>query len=119
MFEDIEKQIGFTLPNDYKFFLENYEGFEDFIGHEFVALWDMNEILMRNRESGIFKHLPLTIAIGNNPSSEFIGIEFVDNHKYRIVLSPFIDLDTQYHIEIGNSFTDFLFRLDNGKKWFE
>ena len=118
-FEEIEQQIGFSLPADYKFFLDNYSEYEEFVGPELVSLWDTDELLTRNKETGIFDNLPLTIGIGNNPSSEFIAIEFLDNKEYRVVLSPFIDLDKQYHIDIGNSFTDFFVRLDKGKEWFD
>jgi hypothetical protein len=75
-------------------------------------------LLLRNREIGIFNNLPLTIAIGNNGSSEFIAIELMDDNQHRIVLSPYIDLDKEYHINIGSSFTDFFTRLDNGRDWF-
>jgi hypothetical protein len=33
------------------------------------------------------------------------------------VLSPFL-IEEEAHIEIGNSFTDFLERLENGIEWF-
>jgi len=118
-FEEVENQIGFPLPNDYKFYLDNYGECEEFVGSELVNLWDFDELLSRNKETGIFDNLPLTLGIGNNPSSEFIAIEFTNNKNYRIVLSSFIDLDKQYHIDIGSSFTDFFVRLDNGKKWFD
>ena len=118
-FEEIENQIGFPLPDDYKFYLDNYREFEEFVGPELVNLWNIDELLSRNKDTGIFENLPLTLGIGNNPSSEFIAIEFMDNKTYRIVLSPFIDLDKQYHIDIGNSFTDLFVRLDNGKEWFD
>ena len=118
-FVEIENQIGFPLPDDYKFYLDNYGEYEEFVGPELVSLWDFDELLSRNKDTGILDNLPLTLGIGNNPSSEFIAIEFIDNKNYRIVLSPFIDLDKQYHIDIGNSFTDFFVRLDNGKEWFD
>ncbi len=117
-FKEIENLIGFPLPDDYKFYLDNFGEYEEFVGPELVNLWDIDELLSRNKDTGIFDNLPLTLGIGNNPSSEFIAIEFMDNKNYRIVLSPFIDLDKQYHIDIGTSFTDFFVRLDNGKEWF-
>lgn len=49
---------------------------------------------------------------------ELIALELCDNGEYRIVLTPFVDLDKTYHIEIGSSFTDFLIRMDSGKEWF-
>ena len=117
-FEEIERIIKFNLPIDYKIYLQNYLGFEHFIGQEFVRLWSFEELLESNDGYEILENLPKTLGIGTNGSGEFIGIEFIDNGNYRIILSPFIDFNEEYHIEIGSSFTDFLLRLDYGKKWF-
>jgi len=116
---EIEKLINFKLPDDYLLFALHYSGFEEFIGPEFVRLWDFDELLETNRDYQIFSNLPKTLGIGGNGSSEFIAIEQTENNNLRVVLSPFIDLDRQYHIEIGSSFTDFLTRLDNGEEWFK
>jgi hypothetical protein len=117
--EEVENKINFSLPEDYKFYATNYLENESFVGNEFVRLWDFNEILEINIEYEIIKNLKNTIAIGGNGSSEFIAIENLENGECRIVLSPFIDLDKTFHIEIGNSFTDFFERLEKGKDWFE
>jgi hypothetical protein len=117
--EEVENKIDFSLPEDYKFYATNYIENESFVGNEFVRLWDFNEILEINSEYKIIESLKNTIGIGGNGSSEFIEIEKLENGECRIVLSPFIDLDKTYHIEIGNSFTDFFERLEEGKDWFE
>jgi len=117
--EEIESIINFKLPEDYKFFLLNYLRNESFLGNEYVILWELNELTEMNISYQITDNLVNTIGIGGNGSSEFIAIEFTKNNEYRVVLSPFIDLDKNYHIEIGNSFTDFFERLENGKNWFE
>ena len=115
--EEIENQVGFSLPPDYKFYLENYRGSEEFIGLELITLWDLDDLLTRNRDYRIMESLPHTLGIGNNPGGEFIAIEYMGDDDYRIVLSPFIDLDRQYHIEVGATFTEMLTRLDDGKEW--
>ena len=117
--EQIESIIKFKLPTDYKTYIQNYSGFEEHIGHEFMRLWDFDQLVETNNDYGIFDNLPNTLGIGGNGSSDFIAIELVDNGNCRIVLSPFIDLDKQYHTEIGTSFTDFLVRLDKGQEWFK
>lgn len=117
--EEIENKINFSLPEDYKFYATNYSGNENFIGNEYVELWDINQLLELNNEYGITKCLKNTIGIGGNGNSEFIGIELLESNEYRMVLSPFIDLNKKYNIEIGNSFTDFFERLEDGRKWFE
>jgi hypothetical protein len=116
---EIEKIANFKLPPDYLVFALEYSGFEGFIGPEFVRLWDFDELIKTNKDYQIFDFLPKTLGIGGNGSSEFIAIEGLENGGHRIVLSPFIDLDKQYHIEIGTSFTDFFRRLDNGEGWFK
>ena len=116
-FEDVEKVINFKLPNDYKSFVLNYSEFDDFIGEQIIRLWNFDEIIEINNENGIFENLQETLGIGDNGSGEFIAIENLDNDNLRVILSPFI-IEKEAHIEIGNSFTDFLERLENGKEWF-
>jgi hypothetical protein len=115
----IEHAIDFSLPEDYKFYLTNFLELESDIGPEYLCLWDSTEILRMNREYNILNALPNTVAIGSNMSGEFIGIEYAPSNQYRLILSPLIDLDIQHHIEIGDSFTDFLARLDSGQTWFD
>ncbi|MCB0490659.1 MAG: SMI1/KNR4 family protein [Cyclobacteriaceae bacterium] len=116
---DIEGEIGFELPDDYKYFLLRRAGHETHIGEEYVKLWDKDDLLSLNRDYKIFENLSGTIGIGDNGASEFIGIEKLNGGGLRVVLTPFIDLDKKYHIEIGKSFTDFLLRLDQGERWFK
>ena len=116
--DSIEKLIGFKLPDDYLFFLKNYNGDADFIGNEFVILWDADKLLQSNIKSEILEYLPSTLAIGGNGGGEFIGIEKTELDKINIVLSPFIGLEKINHIIIGDSFTDFLIRLDEKREWF-
>lgn len=116
---DIEREIGFELPADYKDFLSRYVGHETPIGEEYIKLWDKENVLSSNRGYAIFENLPDTIGIGDNGAGELIGIEKLSDGALRIILTPFTDLDKQYHIKIGESFTDFLIKLDKGKKWFK
>jgi hypothetical protein len=119
-FENIEKSIGFKLPTEYKNYVENFYGNENFIGNEYVKLWDAeNELLENNEDYRITENLKNTFGIGGNGSGEFIAIEYFNNDNYRIVLSPINDLSKETFIEIGISFFDFLNRLKNGKNWFE
>nr|WP_315153994.1 SMI1/KNR4 family protein [uncultured Flavobacterium sp.] len=117
-FEDVEKIINFKLPEDYKSFALNYSEFENFIGDQNVILWNFDEIIEINTGYEIFENLPKTLGIGGNGSGEYIAIEEIDGNNLRIVLSPFI-IEKEAHIEIGNSFTDFLQRIENGKEWFD
>lgn len=115
---DVELYSKLKLPEDYIFYLENYHGIDQFIGVEFINLWSLEEIIESNESYNIVDKLAQTIGIGSNGSGEFIGIRLDQNENIKIILSPFIDLNTKYYIEIGTSFTDFLVRLDKGVDWF-
>ena len=118
-FEKIEHIVQFKLPDDYKIFALNYLAFEAFIGQEFVVLWDFDNLIEMNTAFQLSDYLPKTLGIGSNGSGEYIAIEQTEDDNLRIVLSPFIGINREDHIEIGQSFSDFLERLDNGKKWFQ
>ncbi|WP_312075217.1 SMI1/KNR4 family protein [Chryseobacterium sp.] len=117
-FKIIEEQIEFLLPLDYKNYAIQYCENENLIGQEYVRLWSIENLLEWNLDFQIFEFLPKTIAIGDNGNGEFIGIEFIEDYRYEIILSTYIDLDPEYNIQIGHSFTDFLERLDSGKSWY-
>lgn len=84
-----------------------------------MELWPIDSLIDTNIRYEIFENLANTVAIERNGSSEFIAIEIGGHNNYRLVLSPFIGLDKQYHITIGDSFTDMFVRLDNGIEWFQ
>lgn len=115
---DIESYSNFRLPEDYLFYLENYFGIDQFIGVEFINLWSLEEIIETNKSYNIVEQMTRTIGIGSNGSGEFIGIEIDRFENSKIILSPFIGLNSKYNTEIGRSFTDFLIRLDNKIEWF-
>lgn len=118
-FKIIEDKIGFDLPQDYKDYSIEYDENEDFLGKEYVRLWSLENLIAWNIDYQIFENLPNTIAIGDNGCGEFIGIQFIANDNYEIILSTYIDLDPEYNIEVGNSFTDFIKKLSEGKTWFD
>ena len=118
-FEKVEDFINFKLPDDYKFFAKNYLDFEESIGEEYVRLLDFDELIEINTDYEILEYLTKTLIIGGNAGGEYIAIEQTEQNNLRIILSPYIVFEKEAHIEIGNSFTDFLERLDNGQQWFK
>lgn len=115
---EIERRIGFKLPDDYRFFLTNYSASELTISEHFFKLWDKDDLLEINSEYGILDNMEATLGIGSNGASELIAIQ-LRNTEFKVVLTPFIDLSDEYNIVIGTSFTNFLQRLQNGKSWFD
>jgi len=116
-FRKIEALIGFQLPDDYKYYQNNYEPFDGDIGEQYVVLDSADELSELNDWSTFDEYSSQTIAIGSNGASETIGIRFITPNTYKIVIAQYIqDIDDQ--IEIGLSFTDMLRRLDEGIEWF-
>ena len=117
-FEEVESIIKFKLPDDYKFYAKNYIGFEETIGGDYLRLSDFDELIEENENYEISYYLDKTFIIGSNAGGEFIGIEQTQQDTLRIILSPYI-YEREAHIEIGNSFTDLLERMDKGERWFK
>jgi hypothetical protein len=94
-------------------------GFETSIGEEYLKLWDADNIVSLNEGYEILGNLPMTLGIGDNGAGEFIALEKLETGNFRVVLTPYIDLNKECYVEIGDSFSDFLLRTDNGEKWFK
>lgn len=103
------------LPEDYITYLRHYHGFDGIIGEQYLSLWDIDTLLENN--NGIQEFYPAAIGIGSDGAGELIALEHLSPNVYRVILTPFIGMDCP--IEIGESFTDFLARLDKGWSWFE
>ncbi|RKR82721.1 hypothetical protein BDD43_2906 [Mucilaginibacter gracilis] len=116
-FQEIESLIGFHLPEDYKYYLNNYKPFDDSIGKQYVVLYSIDDLFEMNKPGTLDEWYTYTVQIGNNGASEAIGIKFWELNNYKVVIAQYIqNIDDQ--IEIGTSFTDMLKRLDKEIEWF-
>ena len=116
-FGSIENLIGFALPADYKFYLDNYEPFEGDIGEQYISLYSVADLIAFNSEFNTEEKEANTILIGSNGASESIGIRFFEEGEHQVVIAQYIT-DIDDHIEVGDSFTDTIKRLENGQVWF-
>lgn len=112
----IGHKFNLTLPEDYAYFLSRFYGFEAEIGPEYFALWEINELVDCNEMYEFQTYYPKGIGIGSNMGGELIVLENVDLNEFRVILIPAIGMDCP--INIGDSFEDFLIRLDQNRKWF-
>lgn len=113
---DVEWRSGLRLPVDYKYFISRYRGHDLYVGNQLIRIWAAENIIPFNERFGIFDRLPQTIAIGDNGYGEWIGFEELADYRVRVVLSPFMDLNNKYNIEIAPSFTQFLSALDESEE---
>jgi hypothetical protein len=72
--ESAENHFHRKFSDDYKFYLENYFEFEDFVNVEFVKLWSLENLIENNKSYEIQKYIPTIVAIGSNGAGEIIGI---------------------------------------------
>lgn len=115
----IKEMIDFDLPDDYLEFIYKYKTLDDFIGEQSVIIYDANMLYEINNDYDITNNLSNTIVIGGNGGGELIGIEYIKERVYEIVLLPAIGMDDKSKLIIGQSFTDMFIRLKNGKQWFD
>src|SRR5882757_3175343 len=71
----IENEFNIKFPHDYKYYLLHYEGYEDFIGKEYVELWSVDELKKSNDGCCIQKWVPSFFGIGSNMGGELIALE--------------------------------------------
>lgn len=112
----VEDRLGVSIPDDYRDYITNYKGHEIFINDQSVILWDIKELYETNHDYFIFEDLPNVLSIGSNGGGECIAIDFTSG---KVVIFPFIGMSREDFISIGNSFSDFLSQLEQGKKWFD
>lgn len=117
--DSIEGIFNFKLPQDYKYFISNYQGYEEFIGKKYMVLWDIDELVKSNKALSIQEYLPSCFAIGGDGAGELIVLEHVGLNATRVILTPMIGMSKEDCIEIGSSFSDFLIRLEAGREWFD
>ena len=116
--EEVEDIIKFKLPEDYILFCSKLFGVWGFNWYGVCSVMEFRWDFGNEHSYQIFEYLPGTIAIGRNGGGEYIAIELLENNRMRFILSPFITIEKEAHVEVGTSFTDFLERLNNGKEWF-
>ena len=56
--EEIENEINFSLPDDYKYYLTHYNEFEGFLGSEYLKLFNQYILLEKNNSYQIIQNLP-------------------------------------------------------------
>lgn len=106
---NVESQLSFTLPNEYKSFMRFSNGAEGSIGkNSYVALWSLDEIVELNKEYNEFvPGLVLFASDGGNTAYAFDK----RTPEISVVEVPFIPMDLDEVEKCGKTFDDFLYYL--------
>jgi hypothetical protein len=96
-----------TLPDDYVAFMRHSNGGEGPVGHSYLEVWPVEEVVRRNSEYGVVEFLPEVMLFGSSLGG--VGYGFANQEKnVAVVEVPFDSMDPQSVIRRGSSFTEFL-----------
>ena len=104
---ETERQLDVRLPDDYREFLEFSNGAEGFIGDNYLDLWRVEDLPVRNKHYEVHRYAPGLFIFGSDGGGEAFGFD-VRTPKVRVVQMPFVGMEWGVALEVGNSFTEFI-----------
>lgn len=109
-----EKASGKVLPSDFVSFLKTTNGGEGFIGESaYVIFQGIDELMDTNIGYEIEALAPGLLLFGSDGGGEAFGFD-TRKFPYSVVMVPFIVMSWEDALPFGDSFTDFLVRLNRG-----
>lgn len=112
--ESTESQIGQPLPDDYRSFLLQTDGFEGFIDENvYLALWSVSEIPALNEAYATSRFLPGVILIGTDGGDTGYGFTRAEG-KARYVSVPLVGMNADAVLVLGESLRDAMERSKVG-----
>ncbi|MBI2919939.1 MAG: SMI1/KNR4 family protein [Planctomycetes bacterium] len=105
---------GVGLPADYLRFMRIANGGEGFIGSSYAILWKLEDLQQINMDYQVAEFAPELFIFGSDGGGEAFGFDF-RGAKVTIVRVPFIPLDFENAIVMGQDFPQFLETLFESK----
>lgn len=103
--------LSFKYPDDYLSYLSELEDYEISSDSGYIEFFPLNELEKINEyETSVY--VPDFITIGTNGGG--VGIFFNKNDK-KIYSIPFVGMEERDAILLGNSFSEFLYKFENGE----
>ena len=107
----LEKELECNLPSDYKKFLLSTNGFEGYIGDNYLILESVNNIIENTKDIFFEDYKNWAIFIGSNGANEmFIIDKSTEPYSYNIL--PFIGNENDL-IKLETKFDKFIERFFN------
>jgi len=117
--EQLRRDIGHELPDDYVRFLQLTDGMEGFISeNEYVLLWRCCQLAGLNRDYSDTVRAPQLILFGTDGGDGGFGFDMRVSSG-PVVAVPLIDMSTEYYTPIADTFTEFLQKLASGYDYLE
>jgi hypothetical protein len=105
-----EKQLGVRLPREYVEFLKLSNGGEGFLGKGYAILWRTEDLFSLNKAYEVSEYVPGLIIFGSNGGGEAYGFD-TRSSQWQIVEVPFVGMEWDLALPLGESFVTFLQRL--------
>jgi hypothetical protein len=106
-----ERQLNAAFPTDYVDFLKVTNRGEGFIGHSYPILWSAEELGKMNEAYEVERYAPGLLIFGSDGGGEAFGFDR-RAADWPIVQIPFVGMDWEYADLMGDSFDEFLNRLN-------
>jgi hypothetical protein len=111
LIKNVESQLSFTLPNEYKSFMIFSNGAEGSIGkNSYVALWSLDEIVELNKAYSVNEFAHGLVLFGSDGGNTAYAFD-KRTPEISVVEIPFIIMDLDDVEKCGKTFDDFLYYL--------
>ncbi len=105
--ENIETEVGFLLPEDYKDFLKEVNGCEGvFNGKNYAIIWNGYDLGKYHQEYQVGNFLNGMLLIGSDGGGEAFAFDRLNEMK--IVRVPFVGMERDLAVPLAETFTAFL-----------
>ena len=109
-----EAQLSFNFPADYIVFLKLTNGGEGFIGQECAIFWKVEDLAQANADYQVHEYAAGLLIFGSDGGGEAYGFD-TRREPWSVVRMPFVGMNWDQAISIGDSFNEFLERLQSAE----
>lgn len=106
-----EQQLGAVLPQDYRVFLMESNGFEGFVGPDsYVSMWQVEDLSQMNEAYGVSEFCPGLTLLGTDGSDS--GYGFVrEQGEVRYVEVPLVGMSLESMSAVSGRLDEFVSKL--------
>ena len=108
--QEVESELGSSLPEDYAQFLQQADGGEGFIGNGYLILWRVGDLLTMNKAYEVAEYASSLFLFGSDGGGEAYAFDMRSDTK-EIVSVPFVGMEMRLARLVASNFKMFLEEL--------
>lgn len=105
-----EHSLNWSMPEDYREFLEFSSGGEGMIGDYYVMFWTAEELAQYNQAYQVNQYAPGLVLFGSDGGGEGFAFD-ARTAPSPVVILPFVGMSLDYTKKVAPNFTTFLEKL--------